>query len=563
MSTLNRIKVANKEFKFPIKELPEHLHLKSTVYILFDNDKTQIYIGITTSVKTRSVDHFNDVRKKGFDKMLVFSGVELDEAIARGVESKLLKLILADGKYSRSQIINSRLNQNIPDQIKIMKKVDWFVEEIWNHMYENKFVLTKNLDIVTNNLLFKYSPFTCLDKFQQETLEDIITNLVSETPVKSISDIIGGPGTGKSLLVIKLVFELVYTRGVSQDRISIYVPQVPNHKKIIQLLKLLDLTRVKVLRGKKLVNGKFDILIVDEAHRMKKYYAKQANVLKYLNKGDYNDLSIAFNNSNHLIVLRDSLQFVRPSDINHKEFNNLIDHFLKEDSVKYKRYILNEQHRIHGGNEYINFIEKFLGIERIESRIDLTNDECENFGEYNIREAQNVKQLHEVIKDLDQECSLCRIAAGYYVEWASKRFSKKIVRDPYNRDIIYDFDFDGYKLIWNSTDEEWVSSNNSVNEVGCVHTLQGADLNYCGVIIGDDVYYDIKTNRLEINVDKVKDRNAIPIGFDGQSESYEELREYVLNAYYVLLTRGIRGTFVYFVDKTVTDHFYKVKKNYQ
>ncbi|PGZ48982.1 hypothetical protein COE61_32425, partial [Bacillus thuringiensis] len=144
MSTLNRIKVANKEFKFPIKELPEHLHLKSTVYILFDNDKTQIYIGITTSVKTRSVDHFNDVRKKGFDKMLVFSGVELDEAIARGVESKLLKLILADGKYSRSQIINSRLNQNIPDQIKIMKKVDWFVEEIWNHMYENKFVLTKN-----------------------------------------------------------------------------------------------------------------------------------------------------------------------------------------------------------------------------------------------------------------------------------------------------------------------------------------------------------------------------------------------------------------------------------
>ncbi len=84
-----------------------------------------------------------------------------------------------------------------------------------------------------------------MDKFQQETLEDIITNLVSETPVKSISDIIGGPGTGKSLLVIKLVFELVYTRGVSQDRISIYVPQVPNHKKIIQLLKLLDLTRVK------------------------------------------------------------------------------------------------------------------------------------------------------------------------------------------------------------------------------------------------------------------------------------------------------------------------------
>ncbi len=85
---------------------------------------------------------------------------------------------------------------------------------------------------------------------------------------------------------------------------------------------------------------------------------KQANVLKYLNKGDYNDLSLAFNNSNHLVVLRDSLQFVRPSDINHKEFNNLIDHFLKEDSVKYKRYILNEQHRIHGGNEYINFIEK-------------------------------------------------------------------------------------------------------------------------------------------------------------------------------------------------------------
>ncbi|HDR8129178.1 TPA: DUF2075 domain-containing protein [Bacillus cereus] len=563
MSKLDRVKVVKKEFEFPIKEFPENLHLRSTVYILFNNDKTQIYIGITTSVKTRSLNHFKDERKKGFDKMLVFYGTEFDEAIARGVESKLLRLILVDGKYSRSQIINDRLNQNIPDQNKIMKKVDSVVEKVWKTMYEKKLVLTKDLDIVTNNLLFKYSPFTCLDSIQQKTLENIIANLISENPVKTISDIIGGPGTGKSLLVVKLVFELVYTKKVSQDRISIYIPQVPNHKKIIDLLKLLDLTRIKVLRGKNLVDGKFDILIVDEAHRMKKYYAKQANVLNYLNKGEYNDLSLAFNNSNHLIVLRDSLQFVRPSDINHQEFNKLIDHFLNEDSVKYKKYTLNEQHRINGGNEYVNFIEQFLGIERIDSISNLANDENEDFGEYNISEAPSVKKMHDYIKDFDDDCGLCRMSAGYYVEWNSKKYSKKDVRNSHNRDVIYDFDFDGYKLIWNSTDEEWVSSANSVNEVGCVHTLQGADLNYCGVIIGDDVYYDTNTKRLEVNVAKVKDRNAIPIGFDAQSESYEELREYVLNAYYVLLTRGIRGTYVYFVDKTVSEHFNKVKKNYQ
>ncbi len=106
------------------------------------------------------------------------------------------------------------------------------------------------------------------------------------------------------------------------------------------------------------------------------------------------------------------------------------------------------------------------------------------------------------------------------------------------------------KLVWNSTNIDWVSSENSINEVGCIHTIQGYDLNYAGVIIGPELSYDDTIHQIIVDQKKYKDIN-------GKRSITEpsELRQYILNIYKTLLTRGIKGTYVYIVDEKLRAHF--------
>ena len=143
------------------------------------------------------------------------------------------------------------------------------------------------------------------------------------------------------------------------------------------------------------------------------------------------------------------------------------------------------------------------------------------------------------IKIKNTEFSLCRIVAGFAWPWISRG----------NPDAT-DIDINGYKLRWNSTKTNWVNSPNAINEVGCIHTIQGYDLNYVGVIVGPELGYDSINNQLIVNRDKYEDTN----GWRGITDS-TELDRYIKNIYKTLMTRGIRGCYVHFVDKEVEKFF--------
>jgi DUF2075 family protein len=104
-------------------------------------------------------------------------------------------------------------------------------------------------------------------------------------------------------------------------------------------------------------------------------------------------------------------------------------------------------------------------------------------------------------------------------------------------------------MVWNQTATDWVNSKNSVNEVGSIHTVQGYDLNYAGVIIGSDISLDPSTGKIVFNRDNYFDakgkENNPRLGI---SYSDEDLLHFVINIYKVLMTRGIKGTFVYVCD---------------
>lgn len=135
----------------------------------------------------------------------------------------------------------------------------------------------------------------------------------------------------------------------------------------------------------------------------------------------------------------------------------------------------------------------------------------------------------------ESEFGLCRMIAGYSWPWKS---NPKI--DPPPPNTTTDIELDGLKFKWNSTDKDWINSSNAFNEIGCIHTTQGYDLNYAAVIFGKEIDFDKQTNTLIIYPDKYFDIN----GKKGLSDS-NILKSYIINIYKTIMYRGIKGTFIY------------------
>ncbi len=146
------------------------------------------------------------------------------------------------------------------------------------------------------------------------------------------------------------------------------------------------------------------------------------------------------------------------------------------------------------------------------------------------------------IKEKDKDHGLSRMVAGYAWPWHTKKGKGG-----------YDIEINGFKGVWNSVVKDWVYSKNAVNEVGCIHTIQGYGLNYAGVIVGPEFGYNPENKKFFIDKKKYFDRN----GHAGITDP-NELERYVINIYKTLLTRGIKGTYVYVVDGNLRNYLSQV-----
>ena len=152
--------------------------------------------------------------------------------------------------------------------------------------------------------------------------------------------------------------------------------------------------------------------------------------------------------------------------------------------------------------------------------------------------------MRREIRRKDAEVGLSRLLAGY--AWAWKTKSDK---------TAFDIELDGERLRWNSKQVDWIASPKAIDEVGSIHTVQGYNLNYAGVIIGPDLRYDAVKGRLIVDRDsyfdtKGKENNRAL----GKTYTNEDLLRFISNIYVVLLTRGILGTYVYVCDPALRAH---------
>ena len=155
----------------------------------------------------------------------------------------------------------------------------------------------------------------------------------------------------------------------------------------------------------------------------------------------------------------------------------------------------------------------------------------------------------EINKKNDQGNS-ARILAGYAWQWTS---AKEGNQDGEIEDIeIPDFNF---RMPWNSrkVGTTWAVDASGINQIGCIHTSQGLEFDYVGVIVGDDLHFDFESMSYSTSYNEYKDSE----GKKGLRQDPERLNELVRNIYKVLMTRGMKGCYVYFTNKQVEQYFHE------
>lgn len=491
------------------------------VYIA-ENGK-EVYIGETINAYHRSKQHYENPDRRKLNKIHIITDEEFNKSAALDIESWLIQYMSADQNFILQNGNGGLKNHNYYDREKYKAKF----EIAWDNLREMGIVKNTLVDL-KNSDLFKYSPYKSLTEDQFDVSRKIFNDItVNETNTFIVN---GRPGTGKTILATYLFKYLREKNETKNMNIGLVVPMASLRatiKKVFQKIK--GLKSNMVIGSNDVVKGKYDILIVDESHRLQRRkgimgYGAYDNVNRGLgldNNGTQLDWIIK--SSKHQIFFYDMNQSIKPADIRPEDFQKL----------NAKRYVLNTQMRVEAGEKYIKFIEDIF---------DHRKPEVTSFPNYDFRIFDNLHEMVSEIKQKDSKHKLARVVAGYAWPWHTKPGSSSIQK--------HDIEINGLKLIWNSTAHDWVNSTNAVNEVGCIHTVQGYDLNYTGVIIGPEFYYDKLNNKFAVNKEKYFDIN----GRNGITDP-NELERYIINIYKTLLTRGVKGTYIYIVDDNLREYF--------
>ncbi len=548
------------------------------VYLINSNNK--VYIGETSNIKSRMKQHLDNPDRKFLKLINIIFDEKFNKSAILDIEQNLIRMFYADSRFnSNSGILNRNNGQSSKHNYYQREMYLNKLKDIWKELQSKK-LANNSYDSVINSDIYKYSPFTSLTNEQQDIMCKVINNILDCLEGKSMnktSIITGLAGTGKTILAINLIYTIVnadfsnidtfkegeeieilsdydktihrlrkYVMRNEKIKIGFVVPMVSLRKTLKTVFISIDRKNLRniVIAPGDVVKEDYDVIICDEAHRLAKY----KNIP---NMGDFKkrckELGIDENTSTQLdwisikskykVLFYDANQTIKGSDISKDKMDELI----KENSNNY--YSLTTQLRCKSGELFLDNIDKLFKCS-LKNKI----ESSENF---EIKVFDDPNEMIDKIKQLDKKIGLCRNVAGYDWEWKSKG---KTIEDIRKKDL-YDFNFDGKKYIWNHTNNGWILSNNAVNEIGCVHTVQGYDLNYVGVIIGPDLSYDKEKNKIEVHINKLKDKNVKK----GTEEKIVE--NYIINTYKVLLERGIRGCFIYACDKSMQEYLKQYIEN--
>jgi len=394
---------------------------------------------------------------------------------------------------------------------------------------------SKSLQDSLNSMLKGNEEFIMIDEqkvFFEEALHQAIDSV--KNGIKQVMIVQGGPGTGKSVLAINLLVKLI-----DQGLVAMYVTKNSAPRNIYSTKLKGDFKKTHIdnlFKGSgsftEVEENEFDVLIVDEAHRLNEKSGM------FRNKGE-NQVKELIKGAKFTIFFIDENQKVTLSDIGSVD---LIKHYAEQYKANIISCGLTSQFRCDGSDGYIAWLDDVLQIRNTANRHELGMD-------YDVRLFEDPNEMLAEIEQLNRRNNKSRVMAGYCWEWP-----KQNRQDVNHHDIT--IPKHNFGISWN-IENTWAIENSSVREAGCIHTAQGLEFDYVGVIIGDDMRFEngqiitdytkrAKTDQSLKGIKKIAKENP---------EAAHVLADPIIrNTYRTLMTRGQKGCFVFCTDSSLQEY---------
>ncbi|QHX35751.1 hypothetical protein STIUS_v1c01960 [Spiroplasma sp. TIUS-1] len=405
---------------------------------------------------------------------------------------------------------------------------------------------SKSLIDYAGGMLKGNKEFVLLDTQKVIYEECLLLSKKTNEHKKKVLIIKGGPGTGKTVLAFNLLSTMLRD-GLNAKYVSknsslrdVFKDKVASNKDIKEFNK----SRMNTLlmgSGSFIESNwnEYDCLIVDEAQRLN----LKSGMFK--NKGE-NQIKEIINSSRLPIFFVDDNQVVTSSDIGSVD---AIVNVAKDINISEEQIIIMEldsQFRLNGSNGYLQWIDNALCIKETPVNI-LDKNEIN----YDFRIYDDVLNMYQNVYKLNSKNNKSRVMAGYCWDWKSK-----------NNKTVNDIVIGNFEKQWNHN-TTWSIEKNSIDQIGSIHTAQGLEFEYAGVIVGDDL--DVVNGALVANFESKAKTDQTLKGLkalikEGDSEAIKKSSDIIKNTYRVLLTRGMKGTFVYFTNKKVEKYFKELIK---
>lgn len=536
------------------------------VYQIYNNQ--QIYIGETTNLKNRMNQHLANAEKSSLKhgSLKVVFDETFNKSAALDLESYLIQYFSGDGKFRVLNRNDGMCDRDYYGRENYRKTFD----EIWNRLRELK-IADKTISEINNSELFKFSPYKNLNFEQLNVVTEIVQNIDEAITgnTKSLSVIDGDAGTGKTIVIMYLAklladlqsfdnknddiddesnfnifFELENINQKFKNKsIALVIPQPSLCGRIRKIFDKIDLgdANIKIFSpiqfGKS--NDDFDITLVDEAHLLKVgvtgTLGKQVHEIDqkiFGNTDIHSELEWIMAKSKNVVMVFSDQQRIRPANISKSDILKYSDEY------NMREYWLKTQMRSLGGKKYIDYIHDILSN-------DLRPTQKEIFKDFEAKIFTNIQDFVAAMQKRESEYGLSRMVAGFAWKWSSKEDKRE-----------YDIRIDGMEFRWNSTQNNWIGSKNAPEEVGSIYTVQGDDLNYVGIIIGNDLLY--RNGKLIFNREACADSGAMKRSqrqvANNEQISEDDMLEQILRTYRILMNRAVKGVYIYACDEELSKY---------
>lgn len=345
----------------------------------------------------------------------------------------------------------------------------------------------------------------------------------------------GGPGTGKSVVAINLLVALTKMGLNTQYVTKNAAPRGVFEAKLVGSFRKSEISNFFTGSGSFTTTDRnvFDALIVDEAHRLNEKSGLYGNL-------GQNQIKEIIESSKCSIFFIDEDQKVTWQDIGEK---GEIEKWAQFAEAQMHTLKLESQFRCNGSDGYLAWVDNVLGIR------ETANTTLEGI-DYDFQVFDSPNDLRDIIFEKNKEHNKARLVAGYCWDWISKR--NTALKDIQIREH-------NFAMRWNlaSDGNVWIISPNSVNEVGCIHSCQGLEVDYVGVIIGPDIIY--RDGKIITDPSKRAKTDASLKGYKSFAKTDAQTAAtradiIIKNTYRTLMTRGMKGCYVYAVDEALREH---------